>query len=565
MKKSFFKLFFLGTALVSMVFGFSISTFAEKPQYGGKLRMFQRPTIPPLTWDANDFGWKLNEDGGQVMEHLTVGDLQKGPRGTNEFNFSDQAYIPNNVVRGELAESWKVKKNPLRIEFYLRKGVMWQARKKVMKAREFVADDVVYFFTRVKKSKKYIPKYWDFINRWEAKDKYTAVAYLNWYNANWQYLIGWGYYCAINPREVVEAGPRKWKNVTGTGPFSIQKYQKGAYMNYVKNPNYWGSTKIDGVSYKLPFVDSIRYILNQDEQSRMSALRTAKVDYMVGIRWNFAKELKKQVPALKWSKIAYSSPPLFTMRMDTKPFDDIRVRRAMALAINQREILENYWGGDGILFAYPFAPSWKDYYVPLNEQPEDVQEQFSYNPEKAKKLLAEAGYPNGFTVKAQVNASYQPFLDQAQLVVGYLSKVGVTLELEPLQYGQVMGVMIRKKHGPAYFLGSGQGNPIQAIRKNFVTKQTWNPYMMADPEFDAKWKKALTTEDEKVQIRMLKELQTTALQKVPFVQMPSNYFYTARWPWVKNFHGDAYVGALLYAPVHARFWIDQKLKKKMGY
>ncbi len=565
MKKSFFGSIFLGLTLMSTIFVFSTSTFAEKPQYGGHLRMFQRPTIPPFTWDAHDFGWKLNEDTGLVMEHLLVGDLQKGPRGTNEFAFQDQAFVPPNVVRGELVESWDVKKNPLRIVFKLRKGIMWQARKGVMKSREFVADDVVYFFTRVKKSKKYIPKYWDFINRWESKDKYTAVAYLNWFNANWQYLIGWGYYCSISPKEVVKAGPRKWKNITGTGPFSLKKYQKGAFQHYIKNPNYWDTTLIDGKKYKLPFVDSIRYILNKDEQSRLAALRTAKVDYMTGIRWNFATELKKQIPQLKWSKLAYSSPPLFSMRMDTKPFDDIRVRRAMALAINQQEILDNYWGGDGILFAYPFAPSWKGYFVPLDQQPKDVQELYGYNPEKARKLLAEAGYPNGFTVKAQANSGYQPFMDQAQMVVGYLAKVGVTLELEPLPYRQHMGVMIKKKHGPAYFLGSGQGNPIQSIRKNFVSGQTWNPYMMADPAFDAKWKKALMTENQATQIRMLKELMTTALQQVPFVQLPSNYFYTARWPWVKNVHKDAYVGSLLFAPVHTRFWIDQKLKKKMGY
>ncbi|MFH2130526.1 MAG: ABC transporter substrate-binding protein [bacterium] len=559
------KWFVIGLAMVSLLLGFSSSTFAEEPQYGGDLKMFIRPTINPFTWDAHDWGWKLNEDTGLVYEHLLVGDLQKGPRGSNVYSFEGDAWVPPNAVRGELAKSWELKQDPLRLEFQLREGVFWQARKGVMDSREFVAEDVVYFFNRVRSSKKYIPTYWDFIDRWEAKGKYTVICYLNEYNANWQYRFGWGYYNAISPKEVVEAGPRDWRNITGTGPYSLEKYQTGSYQHYVKNPNYWDSTVIDGKSYKLPFTDSIRYILNKDEQSRMSALRTAKVDLMTGIRWNFARELKQQVPELKWSRRAYDSPPLFVMRMDTKPFDDIRVRRAMALAINQEEIRDNYWGGEAQLFAYPYSPAWTGYYVPLDKQPQDVQELYGYNPEKAKKLLTEAGYPNGFTVKAQVNSSYQPFMDQAQLVVGYLAKVGVTLVLEPMEYRQVMGVMIKKAHGPAYFLGSGQGNPIMSLRKNFVTGQTWNAYMMADKDFDAKWNKALRTVDETEQVQLLQELVTDALQKVPFVQMPANYFYTAWWPWVKNVHGDSYVGALLFGPIHARYWIDQKLKKQMGH
>ncbi|MBU2646000.1 ASCH domain-containing protein [bacterium] len=470
---------------------------------------------------------------------------------------------PPQVVKGELAESFSVEENPLRIEINLRKGIFWQEKKGVMKSREFVADDVIDFFNRAKSSKKAIPTQFTFIDRWEAQGKYKVVFFLNEYNANWQFRLGWGFYNAINPPEVAKAGSQDWKNVTGTGPYMLEDYRRANYVEFVKNPHYWDSTLIDGKSYQIPFTDGIRYLLNKDEQSRLAALRTGKVDLAAAISWQFVDEVKKQAPDLKWAKWLWPEPLLFSMRMDTKPFDDIRVRRAMALAINQPEILKTYFQGDAVLFSYPFPLTWKDYYDPLEKQSPAIQELFSYNPEKARQLLAEAGYPNGFTVKAQVLSTPGPGLEQAQMVVAYLAKIGVTLELEPMAYGNYLSVMLQKKHGPAYFFGNGHTNPIIMLRKNF-TPYPWNAHMFSDPAFDKKMAEMMKTLDETKRIRMIKELGAYANEQVPYVQLPNPYAFSAWWPWVKNYHGEQYNGAYRYGPIHARIWIDQKLKDQMG-
>jgi peptide/nickel transport system substrate-binding protein len=557
---------FSWVAIIALIIGFSVSPIqAEEPQYGGILRIYPvYAGLDPITWDSHDWHWKYPQDTGLVYESLLMGDLQKGPRGTNEFDFKGDAWIPPSVTTGELVETWEVKKNPLRIEFNLRKGVMWMAKKGVMKSRELTADDVVKWHNRVASAPKYIPRYWDFVDRWEAQGKYKAVMYMTYYNANWGYKIGWNYRGGISPEEVWKKGARNWRNITGTGPFALKKYQKGSYTRFVKNPNYWGTEPIGGKRYKLPFVDEIRYILSKDEQSQIAALRTGKVDIMTTIRPEFAWELKKEVPQLKFSKWLYNSPALLAFRMDMEPFKDIRVRRAFNLAINQQEILDNFWKGDAVLFGYPFPPNWK-IYVPLEKQPPDAQELYTYNPEKAKRLLAEAGYPNGLTVKAQCNNTSQLGLDLYQLVVGYLAKVWVKLELEPMEYKNYMSIMIKKKHGPAYFQHSGWGNPFLVLRKNFVSDQTWNCYKFNDKAFDEKWTAASKEMDEDKKNKMLQELSTYALQQVPFVSLPDNYQYTAWWPWVKNYYGELRVGSERYGPVHARIWLDRKLKKKMGF
>lgn len=565
MKKSFFWRMLFLVAIFTLMVGFSIPAQAEEPQYGGKLRIYPvYPSIPPITWDSFDWHWKYPQDTALVYESLLMGDLQKGPRGTNEFDFKGDAWIPPGVTRGEIVETWEELQNPLRVEFHLRKGIYWMEKKGIMKRRELVAKDVVDWYTRLRTAKKYIPKYWEFVDRWEAKGKYTAVMYMKYYAANWPYKIAWNYRGGVQPREVIAAGARQWKNLNGTGPFALKKYQKASYSQYVKNPDYWDKTIIDGKAYKFPFVDEIRYLFSKDEQARLAALRTGKVDLMTDVRAEFAQEMQKnpKLKDLKWSKWLYNSPTLLIFRFDKKPFDDIRVRRAFNLAVNQQEILDKFWKGNAELFGYPFPPNWK-IYKPLNEMPADVQELFTYNPEKAKKLLAEAGYPNGLTLKAICNSSSQLGMDQYQLVVGYLAKVGINLILEPMDYKNYMSIMIKKKHTSAYFHHSGWGNPFLVLRKNFMTGQTWNPYMISDKYFDDTWKAAVQEMDQTKRDKMLQDLMVYTWQKVPYVSLPDNYNYTAWWPWVKNYYGELRVGSERYGPIHARIWIDQKLKKAL--
>ena len=145
----------------------------KQPQYGGTLTIVT--DMNPISWDIDDWIWKHANDTGFYMEHLLMGDLQKGPRGTNQYAFQDGGWIPPEVLRGQLLQSWEVKKNPLQLIFHLRKGVMWQEKPGVMKARELVADDVVYSINRLKNSPKAIPLYMDFVGKMETPDKYTLV------------------------------------------------------------------------------------------------------------------------------------------------------------------------------------------------------------------------------------------------------------------------------------------------------------------------------------------------------------------------------------------------------
>ena len=214
------------------------------------------------------------------------------------------------------------------------------------------------------------------------------------------------------------------------------------------------------------------------------------------IRWSAADELKKSAPHLKWSRYLQNGGTFMALRVDTKPFDDIRVRRALNLAVNKQEIIKSFYGGNAELFAYPQHIDYVGYYEPLEAMPPAVKELFTYNPEKAKKLLAEAGLPNGFSFKVQVCSCNPDNMDLLPLVAAYLEKVGVKVEIQPMEYGAFLSAMTTKTNAPGYFMLNGHTNPTTSIRKSFVTKQTWNPSQYADPEYDKKMAAVYLERDE---------------------------------------------------------------------
>ena len=538
----------------------------EKPKYGGTLNIgMVYVTLSPLSWNPTDWAWKFQQDTGLMYEQLFAGDLSKSQRRGGKFSFQPDAWLASDALRGELAESWGWKDNPLRVEVKLRKGVMFPDKPGVMKSRELVAQDVVDTFERLDKSPKKVPTYFDHVQKVEAPDKYTVVFKMNAYNAEWDYRFGWGYFSGIVPKEVVEKGASDWKNVNGTGPFLLADYVQGNAVTLVKNPIYWDKEKIGGQDYKLPFADKIIYRTIKDEATFITALRTAKLDVLEGLRWSAVDELKKNAPQLKLKRSLDTGGTFLSMRVDQKPFDDIRVRRALNMAVNKQEIVSSFYNGNAELFAYPMHPEYIGYYEPLDKMPQAAQELFVYNPEKAKALLAEAGYPKGFSFKVQVCSCSPDHMDLLPLVAAYLEKVGVKVEIQPMEYGAFLSAMTTRTMTAGYFMRNGHTNPTTSLRKSFVTKQTWNPSQYSDPEFDKRMAAAYLERDEGKRQLLVKLMTRDIVEKAPYIWLPIAYGYSAWWPWVKNYDGELRVGAERPGPIHARMWVDQDLKKKLGF
>ncbi|XYI35407.1 Peptide ABC transporter substrate-binding protein [Cupriavidus oxalaticus] len=538
---------------------------AEAPKYGGTIEVGSvYPTISALSWDLGDWNWKQNYDTGQVYEQLFAADLSKARRNGGKYAFQADAWLPEDAIRGELAESWKWT-DPLTLEVKLRKNVRFPAKPGVMEERELTAEDVVFSYSRQNASAKKIPTYFDHLTKVEAVDKHTVVFRFKEFNAEWDYRFGWGYYSGIMPKEVATAGAANWKNVTGSGPFTLSQFVQGNSSTYAKNAQYWDTEKIGGKDYKLPFADKVVLRTVKDEATRNTMLRTGKLDVLEMVRWTAVDELKKSAPQLKWSRWLSYTGQYLALRVDARPFNDIRVRRALNMAVNKQEIVKQYYGGNAELFAYPQHPDYTGYFEPLSAMPESVRELFTYNPEKAKKLLAEAGYPKGFKFKVQVCACSQDHMEMLPLIGAYLEQVGVRIEIQPMEYGAFLSAMTTKTNAPGYMMNNGHTNPTTTIRKSFVAGQVWNASQWSDPKFDARVNQAFQMRDLGKRQEALRAMTRDILAEAPYIWLPTPYLFTAWWPWVKNYDGELRAGAVRNGPIYARAWIDQEMKKKLGF
>jgi len=568
--KSVFRTALNAAAAASLAAASVSATAAEQaPQLGGTLNISTiYRTLDPLSWDVQRWPWKGNHDNLQ-LESLLRGDLKRGPGGTKEWPYTAADYLPFDLLEGSLAESYELLQNPLRIEFKLRKGVQWQEVPGVMQARPVVAADFVKNYEAKRNSPQAIPTYWDFVERWEAKDDHTLVAHLKTFDASWDYLIAWGYYDGLAAPEWHDLPAEKradWRNVTGTGPYRPTEVQPGRQVVYSANKNYWGTETIAGKEYQLPLNDKVVYNIIKDESSAVAAFTSGRLDIMEAVRWQFADQIKKAAPQVIMRRNLANEGTYIALRTDRKPFNDVRVRRAMNMAIDQKAILKSLLNGEGELLNYPFSSEWKGYYQPLSELSPKAQELFEYKPEEAKKLLAEAGYPNGFSFDLQV-CSCNPYnMDVVPMLQAYYQRIGVTMNIKAMEYGAYRSMMRHKDQADGYLINNASGTPLAVLRKSYMTGQTWNPTMLSDPKFDEAYQAAATELDRAKRDEMLRALNRYIIEDVvPQVWLPTQNYYSAWWPWVKNYNGEIRNGAMRPNSIYARIWVDQELKKKMGY
>ena len=551
--------------LPCLLLGMALAASAEEPQYGGSLNVGTvLISLSPLSWDPADWAWKINHDTGAVREQLFAGDLEQSVRKGGRHHFTAESYLPPDAWRGELAESWQWE-DPLTLVVRLRRGPMFPEKPGVMRARPLRADDVLFSFDLINNSPRRTSGYFDHIERLEVRDDHTLAFRFKHFHAEWAYRFGYGYHSGISPREYGEVDAKDWRNLVGSGPFQLTDYVRGHAQRYGKNPDYWDKEPIDGELYAIPFVDEVIYRIIKDEATWLTALRTGKLDILEVIRWIAVEHLRETTPELQWRRYLASTGQFVALRVDQKPFDDLRVRRAVNLAVNQRQIVELFYGGHAELMAYPQHPEYRPYYQPLAEMPPSVRELFGHDPDEARRLLREAGYPDGFSVAMQVCACNPEHMELAPLLADHLAAVGVRLNIEPMEYGAFLSVMTTDNHGPAYLMSSGHVNPTTTLRKSFKSGQLWNPARFSDPQVDRRIDAIHRTRDEAQRVRMVRALTLEMLDRAPYLWLPVGYYYSAWWPWVRNYGGELRVGAQRPGPIYARIWIDRKLKRSLGF
>jgi dipeptide transport system substrate-binding protein len=352
------------------------------------------------------------------------------------------------VVPG-LAERWTISPDGLEYTFHLRKGVKWHSNQNFKPTRDFNADDVIFAIERQwKEDNPYFkvtsPNHSYFndmgmpklIKSLERVDDYTVKFVLNRPEAPFLSNLAMEY-AGVQSKEYADAmlkagSPEKIdQEPIGTGPFYLVQYQKDAIIRYKAFPQFWGGkASIDDLVFSITPDASVRWAkLQKGECHVMPYPNPADLD---AIRKDANVQVLEQ-PGLNVGYLAFNT--------QKKPFDDVRVRKAISMAINKKAIIDGVYLGTGIAAKNPIPPSMWSYNDSIKDDP--------YDPEAAKKLLAEAGAGDLVTDiwAMPVQRPYNPNAKRiAELMQADLAKIGVKAEIKTFEWGEYRKRMQAGEH-----------------------------------------------------------------------------------------------------------------------
>ena len=279
----------------------------DKPQYGGTLEVGTvYVTLSALSWDPRRLELEAQPRHRPVLRAaVRRRPVEERCANGGKHPFYADAWLPTDAIRGELAESWEWKENPLRVEIKLRKGIMFPEKPGVMTSRELVADDVVFSYNRLDQQPEEDHRPTSTTSTRSRRPTSTRSSSPSRTTSPSGTTASAGATTPAScPRKSSTPAPATGRTPTAPGPFMLTDFVPGNSNTYTKNPIYWDKEKIGGAEYKLPFVDKVVYRTIKDEATRITALRTGKLDILEAIRWQNVDELKKNAPQLKWSTLA---------------------------------------------------------------------------------------------------------------------------------------------------------------------------------------------------------------------------------------------------------------------
>ncbi|MFH1487093.1 MAG: ABC transporter substrate-binding protein [Chloroflexota bacterium] len=481
----------------------------DQPRYGGILTTAMYADMPSF-------------DVHQENTFLTQCTAQ--PCYNNVIYYDPQD--PEKII-GDLAEKWEVSSDGLTYTFHFRKGV------KFHDGTPFTAEDAKLSLERLYDPPKGIRSpLQDFlraIGKVEASDKDTLKVTLKFQYAPFLDAMALGQ-MVMYPKHVVEAKGHMKNDIVGTGPFKLKDYASGVYFEVVKNPDYFIKGR--------PYLDGIKMYLVKDDGTRLATFRTGQVKFLgplvssAGIKPSQARVIEKEMPQAKIYRFNALSSRWLDMVTNKPPFNDVRLRQAVSIAIDRQTAIKVLLDGEGEIGAQ-FSPS--QWSIPKEElgkrpgyrQPKDA------DIAQAKKLLAEAGFPNGLKTRILARANYTE--DVALYCKDQLSKIGIELELvvrESSVFLSLLNELVFETVSQP--MGLRTADPDYLAR--FYHSKGATPWMgLNDKTIDDLFAKEASAMDPAERKKYLRQMEDRLLELAPNVILFWANGIMASWPEVRNF------------------------------
>ncbi len=425
-------------ALAHLVFvAAALPASAAEPRRGGVLRVAER--TDPVGFDT------LGKKKASVFTQLALGY-------THNRLFK---YGPTGDIVPDLAASYS-QPNPTTYVVKLRKGVHFH-NKPPVNGREFTAEDGKFTFERVAQSPE--DRLFPTLKSVTTPDRYTVrfelSAPFSPFIANLAATTMFIY--AKEAGKPTADGGRDYTSadtVIGTGPFMLEEYREKQRLVFKKNPDYFEAGK--------PYLDGVEVYTIADAAAQLAAMRSGRLDLIPastgeGLPHMMAAEARSIPGVSVVSHKVFQTCENVIGRLDTKPWSDVRVRRAVSMAIDRQAFMKVIYPEGAEPVSGPI-PILSRYNIPLDKLGEAARA-YQYDVTAAKKLLAEAGYPAGFKSKLITTSGYGPeYVSRTELLKDMLGKIGIETSIVVQEYpvwiastykGNYEGLV----HIPAWTLG----------------------------------------------------------------------------------------------------------------
>ncbi len=482
---------------------------------------------------------RLSEDP-TTLDPAYIVDVQGGVVAAKIFDglvsYDDKARI----IPG-LASSWGVSKDGKTYTFDIRRGV------KFSNGREVTSADFKYSFERVLSPKTNSPRTWLFDRIKGAKrfmdGKSADVSGITTPRAHklvielshpfgpFLGLLAMPGAYVVPKEEVERYGTHFSDHPVGTGPFILEHWEHGSRITLRANTEYFGGA---------PGVAGITYRVIPEELTAVAEFERGNIDAL-----NVpAPEFRRYSQDPRWDKKLLSQVGLNTyylgMNCQKTPLNDVRVRRAISMAIDRKRILETIYEGRGVLARGPVP----DFLLPMNA-PNDGQGlraaqvgPYAYNPAEAKRLLSEAGYPNGISLKIYIG-NEQETLDMVEVIQQYLADVGVKTSIVQLEWSAFKQA-INNGDADLFWLSwqADYPDPENFLYPVFYSGNigpAGNRARFQDKEFDALITKAQAEPDTKKRMELYREAQARVVEMAPWVFFWHKKDYVVLGPRVRGY------------------------------
>jgi len=549
------------------------TTASNIPTYGGQLSIC-------LTRDPEGFDDSLTQPGNNFTMHITnqelmIGDWTRGLGGTKEATWTTGVIRKVSLSTGCLAESWEITE-PGTMVFKIRKGVYYgfnpnSEASRLVNGREITADDIAWTFNHYITSPRAPIAMGDTRKAIiKAIDAYTLSITLPLQNFSDMDIFG-DYSSPDIPKEIYDkyGTANDWRYSVGTGPYMLVDYVSGSSATLTKNLGFWEKDPMGpGKGNQLPYVETVKMLILTDASTRLSALRTGKLDILNDVFWEDAESLRSTNPQLKEQNYYADSGLAINFRTDKQdlPYKDVKVRQALMKAIDFNSIKDTWGGGEAQIVTFPILKmnEYEDAYCSIEEASPEAQDLYKYDPEAAKVLLAEAGYPDGFEATLVCN-TVTTTVDYLSIIKQMWSKVNVNVTLSQKETAVYTSVFWTRAYEDMFCGGPGPAGNLY-IAYSFVTGPFGGNFSYIDDPVakEAKDKMmAVSIADASAADAIHKELMKYELPKVVSIPGVCPPGYHMWWPWVNNYHGEASLGYTNYPNFIKYVWIDQNMKKSM--